>query len=58
MIAIGEAMKILNKKGKKYTIEQGKSILELFFQLAEITYNQFKYIKNNETSNFVFASIN
>jgi hypothetical protein len=57
MLKVNDAIKVLNEKGKKYTLEQGKLILEFLYQLAEISYPQFNYFKNNEKSNFVFESI-
>lgn len=48
MIKIDEALKILNQKEKKYTTEQAKKIMILLYQLGEISYLQFKQLKNHE----------
>lgn len=51
------AIKILNKRQKKYTTEQAKQILQLLNQLSEIAYEQFKQTKANETGNIIHTSI-
>jgi hypothetical protein len=42
MLSVSEALKILNQKGKKYTVAQAKEILNFLYQLAEIAYLQYK----------------
>jgi hypothetical protein len=57
MISAHEAIQILNKNEKKYTLQQTNSILGILYQFGEIAYIQFKQNKINEKSNIIHTSI-
>ena len=57
MLSTQDAIKILNKNKKKYTVEESSKILELLYQFGEIAHSQFKQIQTDEKSNIICKGI-
>lgn len=56
VLTIDACQKILNKKERKYSVEQARQVRELLYQLANIEFSSYQ-IGKNEKRNSLHQSI-